>query len=293
MRIELTESEELSATQNVLLDNHSLLNLFNVLERQLEQLIREVKEPRLKPYSQFCVDILYQLSEPNLIERLGDIENRFLELADLIKALVPDHSSHYEALEGVLETIEVATSRLSEFRIDRFVWQQIDCQKVFDSLTQFLAATERVSRGRFHFVYAPEPTPESGYRIDFTLKTAGDTLLAPPVLLDSLRDLVANARKYSDPGTCITVVLEEESEGQLRLKVSDEGMGIPEKEIPRVVEYGFRASNMLDRKTMGGGYGLTKAYQLCRKFNGRFFVESEINQGTTIEFSLRSPDGDA
>lgn len=275
--------------EGVLLDNHSLLNLFNVLEQQIEALSPQSAFPELKPYSTFCVEVLLTLSEPDFSRRFGDIEQRFRELARTVKALIQKHPEQQRSLGDILETLNVATSRLGEFRKDRFEWQSIPCEAFHRNLTRFLATTEKVSHGRFHFVYAPAPNTEKGYRIEFQIHASGASLKAPPVLHDSIRDLVANARKYSEPGSDIFIRLGEEAPNGLRLRVVDEGIGIPEEEIEKVIQFGYRASNTLGRRTMGGGYGLTKTYQLTRKFDGRFFIDSAKDRGTAIELTLFPP----
>ena len=85
----------------------------------------------------------------------------------------------------------------------------------------------------------------------------GDSLLMPAVFQDVMRDLIANARKYTAPGGHITAALYEDAEA-LRFVVEDSGRGIPEGELERVVRFGQRASNVGEVRTMGGGFGLTR-----------------------------------
>lgn len=288
-RIELTSREILDEGRSVLVDHHSLLNLLNVLERELESLHRKIVSPDLKHYSEFCVDVLMELSRPVSPEQMAAIEARFRDLSNLIGELSESHPQHHRFLAGILEILEVASSRLHEFRRDRLRWTEIPVDEFDHLLQQFLRATERVSQGRFRFVKATEAIPRNGYRIDFLVRAQKHHLLAPPVLQDVIRDLVGNSRKYSQPGTTITVRLIEEADGLLRLKVWDEGMGIPEEELDKVVSYGYRASNVRDRKTMGAGLGLTKAFQLCKRFNGRFFIASALGEGTCVELTLIPP----
>jgi hypothetical protein len=47
-------------------------------------------------------------------------------------------------------------------------------------------------------------------------------------------------------------------------------MGIAENEIEHIIEFGVRGSNVTSRRTMGGGYGLTKAYFFTKQFGGTF-----------------------
>jgi signal transduction histidine kinase len=287
-RLKIECPQRLDPAKAVMVDHHSLLNLMNVLERELESINRSLNNRELQHYSEFCIDVLMDLSDKVSSEQWKAIEDRFSDLAGLIRKLIPESPEQGTALKGVLEILDIASARLGEFRQDRFEWQLIPCSQIFDRLTQFLLATERVSQGRFHFTFYPKPPDPDGYQIDFKIEPAGESLNCPPILQDTIRDLVGNARKYSPPGTTIKIRLCQEEAG-LRLSVADQGMGIPEDELAKVAQYGYRATNALDRKTMGGGFGLTKASQLSHKFGGQFFIESELGKGTRIELTLFPP----
>ena len=78
----------------------------------------------------------------------------------------------------------------------------------------------------------------------------------------------------------------------LRVVVRDSGMGIPADELDKVVQFGYRASNVKDKvRTMGGGFGLTKAYKVVKGLGGRMWIESELNKGTSVKFELPVPEG--
>jgi hypothetical protein len=50
-------------------------------------------------------------------------------------------------------------------------------------------------------------------------------------------------------------------------------MGIDEEEISHIIEFGVRGSNVANRRTMGAGFGLTKAYFFTKQFGGSFKVK--------------------
>jgi len=56
-----------------------------------------------------------------------------------------------------------------------------------------------------------------------------------------------------------------------------------------VVAFGKRASNVDDQATMGGGFGLTKAYLVSRQFGGRMWIDSRPGAGTRITISIPRP----
>ncbi len=112
----------------------------------------------------------------------------------------------------------------------------------------------------------------------------------PILLKDVIRDLIANARKYTPPGGTITIGISQKKE-RIRFVVEDNGFGIPEDEISEIVKFGYRGSNIKEMvRTMGGGFGLTKAWYVTDKFNGRMWIESKIDRGTKVIIDLPIPD---
>ncbi|MGC9451419.1 MAG: sensor histidine kinase [Oceanipulchritudo sp.] len=289
MRREVTGDLALSAEEAALLDNHSLLNLCNVLEMQLNLLADKVECPSLRDFSRYCLDLIMELPQGNLARHLPEMEIQCGRMQHQLKGLLGGHPEEVPVIHGLLETIAVGHARIREFKGDRLAWQGIPREAFPNTLRQFLRATEKVSGGRFRFIQAPAPKAADAYWIDFRIEGPEGAIHAPGILHDTIRDLAGNARKYSEPGSSILIDLESEPGGNLRLSVSDEGMGVPEEEMEKIVQFGYRGTNALDKRTMGGGFGLTKAYQLCRRFNGRFFIESEIGRGTRIEMTLLPP----
>ncbi|KAH7830912.1 putative histidine kinase [Monocercomonoides exilis] len=110
----------------------------------------------------------------------------------------------------------------------------------------------------------------------------------PPVFQDVMRDLIMNARKYSLPGATIKARMINDGT-KLMIEVKDNGLGIEESEITHIIEYGVRGSNVAHRRTLGGGFGLTKAYFFTKQFNGTFTVASGIGVGSTFTLLIPCP----
>ncbi len=286
MRQEIRVELKLDRNEAALLDHHSLLNLFNVLEAQLSRIMQAIPGTGLRQYTNFCLEVLVHLPRTRIQELTPEMMDHCSRLKARIRDLLDHHPDQALLLNGVLDIIRIGHLRLEEYTMDRFAWQETDPQQFKENLEVFLQATSRVSGNRFTVAFTPEPPRGDAYWIDFRIETNGHPLMAPPVLHDTIRDLVGNARKYSPPGSRIGIQLASPAPGQLQLRVEDEGVGIPEEEIDKVVRFGYRATNVLDRRTMGGGFGLTKAYNVCRRYGGRFFIESGIGEGTSIEMTL-------
>ena len=101
-------------------------------------------------------------------------------------------------------------------------------------------------------------------------------------------NLVDNALKYTPPGGCITVDACAQV-GQVILKVSDTGLGIPLEAQPHVFERFYRQSGQPD-SVEGTGLGLTIVKSIVEQHGGRVWVTSQPGQGSTFTVSLPALD---
>ena len=88
----------------------------------------------------------------------------------------------------------------------------------------------------------------------------------------------------------IVFVYIEETEEELVVHVTDNGIGIAEEELVRIFERFYRTDNSRNSKTGGTGLGLAIAKKIMEDHNGKIWAESEIGKGTRISFSLPKND---
>lgn len=106
-------------------------------------------------------------------------------------------------------------------------------------------------------------------------------LKANPLRLRQMLDnLIGNAIKYSPPGGQIDISLRAE-EGQIILRVRDEGPGIPLADQPRIFDKFFRAGNVPE-DVQGSGLGLAIVKSIVDGHQGRVWVESALGQGSAF-----------
>jgi len=119
-------------------------------------------------------------------------------------------------------------------------------------------------------------------------------LTAPPKLkasidVDRIEQVIANfltnAVKYSPAGGPITVAIREEPDARARVSVTDRGIGIDPKAIPRLFERYFRAPGS-EKAAKGIGLGLYVTKRLIEAHRGSVSVDSVVGQGTTFSFTL-------
>ena len=113
----------------------------------------------------------------------------------------------------------------------------------------------------------------------------------PPLQVDEGRlqeivyNLLDNAVKYSQPGGRISVRAERRGE-MISLSVSDDGVGIPGKDLPRIFERFYRSDKARHRELGGTGLGLSIVKHIAQLHGGRVEAESEVGRGTTVRVHL-------
>ncbi|NQV06523.1 HAMP domain-containing histidine kinase [bacterium] len=109
-------------------------------------------------------------------------------------------------------------------------------------------------------------------------------------LTDALTNVIGNAVKYSYDGGTVTVSAEP-ANGNVRVDVSDSGVGIPAEDVEHVFDDFFR-SDTGELREGGAGLGLAISRRIIDAHEGDVSVASEVGKGTTVTLLLptRAPD---
>ncbi|MBL1227013.1 cell wall metabolism sensor histidine kinase WalK [Enterococcus sp. BWR-S5] len=109
--------------------------------------------------------------------------------------------------------------------------------------------------------------------------------LDPDKIIQVLDNIMNNAIKYSpDGGEIICRLLETHS--NVVFSISDNGLGIPKKDINKVFERFYRVDKARAREQGGTGLGLAISREVIKAHNGSIWVESKEGQGSTFYISL-------
>lgn len=96
-----------------------------------------------------------------------------------------------------------------------------------------------------------------------------------------LRNLVANAVRYTPPGGRVAIVVEDH-EHEVRVAVEDSGIGIETAHQERIFERFFRVDEGRARQVGGIGLGLAMVKHLCLATGARVAVHSVVGSGSTF-----------
>jgi two-component system phosphate regulon sensor histidine kinase PhoR len=128
------------------------------------------------------------------------------------------------------------------------------------------------------------------------LEATGEGLIAvwaDREALDTILDnLVDNAIKYTPDGGGIVVRWSAAETDQVAIEVADTGIGIPERDLPRVFERFYRVDKARSRELGGTGLGLSIVKHLVQMLGGTVKATSQLGAGTTFRVCLPWPRGD-
>ncbi|EGU63214.1 cell wall metabolism sensor histidine kinase VicK [Streptococcus parasanguinis] len=98
-------------------------------------------------------------------------------------------------------------------------------------------------------------------------------------------NILNNAIKYSPDGGRIKVGMRT-TDAQLIISISDEGLGIPKKDLPRIFDRFYRVDKARSRAQGGTGLGLAIAKEIIKQHKGFIWAKSEYGKGSTFTIVL-------
>lgn len=98
-------------------------------------------------------------------------------------------------------------------------------------------------------------------------------------------NILNNAIKYSPDGGKVTVTMQT-TDTQLILSISDQGLGIPKKDLPLIFDRFYRVDKARSRAQGGTGLGLAIAKEIVKQHKGFIWANSEEGEGSTFTIVL-------
>ena len=98
-------------------------------------------------------------------------------------------------------------------------------------------------------------------------------------------NILNNAIKYSPDGGKITVTMKT-TDDQMILSISDQGLGIPKQDLPRIFDRFYRVDRARSRAQGGTGLGLAIAKEIIKQHKGFIWAKSEYGKGSTFTIVL-------
>ncbi len=301
MKIQITERLSLNEDENWRIYLHSFYNLIQVLFTELNILKQLIGASDSIEHAMDQIQALKEaLTDPqktlSSFTELTNFKTRIFKNIDTAVMNAGDldqfHLSQLEqsllSLDRVVKITEEKTKEFLKLFSYKGAWVEFNNEVLTDKLKDVLLTMALHSKGRYGVCFNKEEQQEDDFLFLLNIDTEHKSIMLPALFPDIIRDLVANAKKYSTPGDTITCRLQKR-EGVLTLTVHDNGRGIPAEEIKNVIKLGYRATNVNPQKILGQGFGLTKAYILTLENNGKMWIDSEEGRYTEITIEIPVP----
>lgn len=207
-----------------------------------------------------------------------------------------DIKGHLAAIQGCLEVMKISATKKEEFLKRAFN----RTEKLLSFIEELLIITKhRLSKDIVRETFSLKKEVEERIN-DFSelireknLNVQSDleaeTLFADRISISEvLQNLISNSIKYTPDGGEIMIRSTVPKSKWIRLEVSDNGIGIPEDEIPDIFNEFFRANNTKndDRENKGSGLGLAIVREIVRNHSGEIKVKSKLGVGTKLTIDL-------
>ena len=178
-----------------------------------------------------------------------------------------------------LKTIVDETARLTRISEDLLHLSQSESQSPEKKRFDLSVLCEEVA-GRLTI-----QARQAGIRLKSDLPVRMDVLANHDQIEQVLVNLLDNAIKYTPSGGEVRLTAEMMPDGAV-VRVSDTGIGILNKDIPRIFERFYRVDKARSRQSGGTGLGLSIVKHIVEAHGGEVRVESEFNHGSTFTFTL-------
>ena len=228
------------------------------------------------------------------------VEERTHELRKFVWMVAHDLRSPLTAISGYTEILQEDLAAEAGEKTQRALKHIAGNVEHMVQLTDDLLELSRLRSGSIEFEMEPMPIDLvieevcTGFERQLADKHLGLKLelpaKLPPVQGDPVRlaqvlnNLVGNACNYTPSGAII--VGARPVDGRVEVSVSDTGIGIPPEELKQLFSDFFRGEHELVQCQKGSGLGLSIAHSIIEGHGGQIWVESEVDKGTTVHFTL-------
>ncbi|HQL91109.1 MAG TPA: ATP-binding protein [Syntrophales bacterium] len=215
----------------------------------------------------FVANVTHEIKTP-LTAILGFVETLqegAIEDRDTAKKFLTTIARHAERLNRLVEDLlTISNIELGEMR---FCFESVSLSGIAESVLnviQLKAAGKRID------IATQIPEGLSPIRADRDR------------LSQILLNVLDNAVKFTPEGGKVTLAAEPFAGGEVVVRISDTGIGVPRDEIGRLGERFYRVDKTRSRELGGTGLGLSIVKHLMAAHRGRLEIESHLGHGTTV-----------
>lgn len=242
-----------------------LTQTFNSMAVQLENTLDDLKKSE-QMRRDFVANVSHELRTP--ITSIRSYTETLMENNDL-----PQQTQH-----NFLSVILKESDRMTNIVSDLLTLSRFDAGSIEFQFERF--SIEKTIRDVYNSILMEAQKHNHRFSLEFKSELPqiiGDSYRIEQVLLN----MVSNAIKYTKDGGKI-LIFAGSKEDKVWVSVRDNGIGIPEQDVPKVFDRFYRVDKARSRESGGTGLGLSIANEIVTRHNGTMELKSKVGKGTTI-----------
>lgn len=246
------------------------LTLFKRQEENLTRIATKLQESNATKDKMFSI-IGHDLRGPigslrTMTEFIAENPDEFdeEELIEVISSMRDTSSQTYELLENLLSWSKTQQN-IHEYSPTEF--------NIVETATNSVNFARNIARNK-------------DIEIDLLFDKEINVIADENMIRAVMRNLLSNAIKFSKPNSKITVKIIDDQNIAL-IKVIDNGVGISDENLQLIFKEASYFTTYGTKNEKGTGLGLKLCQDFINKNNGKIWVESKINEGTTFSFTVK------
>ncbi len=272
----------------------------------LQKLINKVRKKQKHHTSEILINGIYYLASANYIHSIDQVvivlfdisERKMLEdmKRDFIVNASHELKTPLTAIKGFIETLEDEANETQKKylqvinrhteRLIAIVQDLITISKLEDQ-----SLNTQKTKIDFHdllmsiITIFDNKAREKGISFKINIDEDINNFKADSFKLEQLFiNLIDNAVKYSNKGEISIKITDLED--AIEIIIADQGIGIPEEDLPRIFERFYTVDKSRAKKNVGTGLGLSIVKHIVNQHEGNIKVKSQIGKGTTFIITL-------
>lgn len=241
-----------------------------------------------------------------IFQQLTQLKYQDKQRKELFSHLSHDLRTPLASLRGYLETVKLKGTTLNQQQFQRFIDIAFKNSNQLKYLIDQIFELSYLEGGETLLDMEQFPLTdllydivakytfqleEKNISIEIIPENSGFMIYSDVAKLERvLSNLVENAIRHAFNNGKIKITQTKIDDEKIELKVSDQGTGIPEEDIPHIFEPRYRGSNAINNNELHNGLGLAISQQLMRILKSEIKVESKVDKGSTFSIVLFTSD---
>lgn len=199
-------------------------------------------------------------------------------------------------LQGYLEMLKDDTASDVDDAVTRMLTQTAQMQMLLDDLLELSRLQSGGLRGQEEVIDVPgmvmrlkeqaDELSRGRHQLRFDVAPGLRLSGVASDLESAFSNLISNAIKYTPEGGTVSVRWQDADKGP-QFVVQDTGIGIPNRDIPRITERFYRVGSDRARQTGGTGLGLAIVKHVMHAHQATLTIDSELGEGSTLTCTFR------